>query len=288
VPAQDGSCTNANPGVTFAVRPWASGGACSFFPSGGGCVPRTVVIDYNDFDNNPQWDTLAPNITTGGVLIHELGHSLGFRHEHIRFPGGCLEDSNWRGLTTYDPGSTMHYPWCPGGISTASLQLTSRDGEGAAGVYGWYTAMTDGDRRITPEPNGDYWVLADLGQSFRAPFAVTVRHVDGCFYDGYGPTQVTLRAGDNINGPIVATSTQVASTGQPCGWGFTFTRATFPDTALAAGASYTARFSNGNNAMGLLVTPLNPYSGGAVWTAYDGGRRDGIWDALVRVVRPAP
>ena len=32
-----------------------SGGACAFFPSGGGCVVRTVVIDINDLDTNPAY-----------------------------------------------------------------------------------------------------------------------------------------------------------------------------------------------------------------------------------------
>jgi hypothetical protein len=135
-PTHDAACNGDNLAVTFAVRPWSSGGACAFFPSGGGCIPRTVVIDYVDFDTNPQWDDLAPNMTTGGVLIHELGHTLGFRHEHIRVPDGCLEDTNWRELTPYDPGSTMHYPWCPGGQVTSTLQLTPVDAQGAAAVYG--------------------------------------------------------------------------------------------------------------------------------------------------------
>jgi hypothetical protein len=132
----DAACTGDNLNVTFAVRPWSSGGACAFFPSGGGCVPRTVVIDYVDFDTNPDWDVLAPSMTTGGVLIHELGHTLGFRHEHTRVPDGCFEDSSWRELTAYDPGSTMHYPWCPGGQVTSTLQLTPLDAEGATAVYG--------------------------------------------------------------------------------------------------------------------------------------------------------
>jgi hypothetical protein len=287
-PAQDGTCNDANPNITFAVRPWTEGGSCAFFPSGGGCLFRTVAIDYHDFDTNPEWHTLAPNLTTGGILIHELGHTLGFRHEHIRFPGGCLEDTSWRGLTEYDPGSTMHYPWCPGGVMTSNFQLTSHDGEGAAIAYGWHTNMNDIDRRVVPDPEGDFWDVSDMAQSFRAPFAVTIRHIDVCAYPEFGsivPTQVTLRAGDDINGPVLATSTQIFNTGEPCGWGLTFTRATFPDTALAAGASYTARFSNGNQTMGLLVV-LDRYSGGAAWTTYQGGTRQDIWDLIIRVVRP--
>jgi hypothetical protein len=70
------------------------------------------------------------------IPIHELGHTLGFRHEHTRAPDGCFEDSSWRELTAYDPGSTMHYPWCPGGQVTSTLQPTPFDAEGAAAVHG--------------------------------------------------------------------------------------------------------------------------------------------------------
>lgn len=287
ISAEDASCTGANFNVAFAVRPWSSGGACAFFPSGNGCIERTVVIDYNDFDNNPIWEQLSPNITTGGVLIHELGHTIGFRHEHIRFPNGCFEDFNWRALTAYDPSSTMHYPWCPGGVSTASLQLTPVDREGAASIYGWHMHLTNGDRRQPIAPNGDFWQVFDVGQSFTVPFNVTIRHIDGCFFTGYGPSQVTIRAGDNIHGAVLATSTGVANAGT-CNWGETWVRATFPDTALAGGSSYTVRFSNNNQIMGIVSSPSGAYNGGAAWDLYNGGRRLDVWDLDVRLVRPAP
>lgn len=287
VPAQDGNCVGTNTNVAFAVRPWSSGGACAFFPSGNGCIPRTVVIDYNDFDTNPVWDSLAPNMTTEGVMIHELGHTLGFRHEHIRFPNGCFEDNNWRGLTPYDPSSTMHYPWCPGGVSTASLQLTPLDSQGAANIYGWHMYLNDADRRTEIAPNGDYWQIFDVGQSFIAPINVTIRHIDGCFFTGSGPVSATIRAGDNIHGAVLATSTGISTAGT-CNWGETWMRATFPDTALTAGTSYTVRFSNNNNVMGIISSPSGVYSGGAVWDLYNGGRRLDVWDFDIRLVRPAP
>lgn len=133
---QDSSCTGSNLNVTFAVVPWSSGGACAFFPDGSGCVPRTLVIDYNDFDTNPQWDSLAPNMTTEGVLRHELGHILGFRHEHTNPASGtCFEDSDWRSLTPYDPSSVMHYQWC-NGVLAADMTLTNLDERGAVSLYG--------------------------------------------------------------------------------------------------------------------------------------------------------
>jgi hypothetical protein len=134
VPAHDGACTNANPNVVFAVRPWTSGGACAFFPSGGGCVPRTVVIDFADLDNN--YGTIAPNVRTVGVFRHELGHVLGLRHEHTRPETGvCFENNAWRALTPYDRASTMHYPWC-NGFTTSDLSITDSDAIGARRLYG--------------------------------------------------------------------------------------------------------------------------------------------------------
>jgi hypothetical protein len=142
---QNGSCNNTNTNVTFAVRPWSSGGACAFFPSGGGCVPRTLVMNFTDLDTNPFYDTNAPNMTTTGVFRHELGHILGLRHEHTRPEAGtCFEDNNWRALTPYDQSSVMHYPWC-NGVLTSDLSLTANDGISGRALYGmpaaWYVAV---------------------------------------------------------------------------------------------------------------------------------------------------
>jgi hypothetical protein len=74
--------------------------------------------------------------TLTGVLRHELGHVLGFRHEHTRSTAsGCYEDGNWRALTsTYDRYSVMHYPQC-NGLQTGDLVLTSLDKSGARSLY---------------------------------------------------------------------------------------------------------------------------------------------------------
>jgi hypothetical protein len=129
IAAQDASCNNTNPAILFSVRPWTSGGACAFFPSGGGCVARTVVINVADF--NP------PSVVTHrGVLRHELGHVLGLRHEHIRFPGTfCTETGTSRAVTAYDSQSMMHYPWCPGGTNVGDLEVTARDAQGLRTLY---------------------------------------------------------------------------------------------------------------------------------------------------------
>ena len=70
-----------------------------------------------------------------GVLRHELGHVLGYRHEHIADVPGCAnEDDQWRALTGYDNKSVMHY-FCGGG-GTMALDLTAADIAGHAALYG--------------------------------------------------------------------------------------------------------------------------------------------------------
>lgn len=144
VPAQDGNCTASNNSVLFNVRnvsgqPYL---ARAFFPNDGRAA-REVLVDSGIFGN------IAP-VTLTGILRHELGHTLGFRHEHTRPEAGtCFEDNNWRGLTTYDAASVMHYPQC-NGSNTGDLRLTALDRQGARNVYGVSTCVP------CPLPNSSY------------------------------------------------------------------------------------------------------------------------------------
>ena len=70
------------------------------------------------------------------ALRHEIGHTIGFRHEQTRPESGtCFEDKNWRPLTSYDAFSVMHYPQC-NGKGDWSLILTDQDKNGVACLYG--------------------------------------------------------------------------------------------------------------------------------------------------------
>ncbi|WP_200883673.1 peptidase M10 [Archangium violaceum] len=134
---QDTSCTASNTNVVFDVRLVSSGGLYyvrSFFPD----APRgarNILIDPLAFG------PLAPPLSLTGLLRHELGHVLGFGHEHLRPEAnastlpGCAEAAPWRALTQYDSGSVMHFPSC-NGTGNWSFTLTTLDAQGAAALYG--------------------------------------------------------------------------------------------------------------------------------------------------------
>ncbi|PCI29253.1 MAG: peptidase M10 [SAR324 cluster bacterium] len=143
--SQDASCTSSNNNVVFDVNPVNSGGqylARAFFPDQSRST-RNVLIDDSSF-------TVDPNGTLQlvGILRHELGHTVGFRHEHTRPESGtCFEDNNWRGLTNYDSSSVMHYPQC-NGTGDWSLTLTSKDKDGSACLYEAANGYTIGNEAL--------------------------------------------------------------------------------------------------------------------------------------------
>lgn len=128
VPSADASCTTRNNSVLFSVEPVQTSQyiARAFFPS----TPkrsRNVLVDDSIWSSGT-W-------TPANVLGHELGHTLGFRHEHTRPESGtCFEDNNWRPLTPYDSVSIMHYPQCNGG--SANLSFSAYDATGVRALYG--------------------------------------------------------------------------------------------------------------------------------------------------------
>jgi hypothetical protein len=129
VPSADTNCTTRNNAVLFSVEPTNTTQyiARAFFPSSSD-RSRNVLVNATSLQNSGSW-------TPANILGHELGHTLGFRHEHTRPEAGtCFEDTNWRALTPYDSVSIMHYPQCNGGSS--NLSFSSYDGQGVRSLYG--------------------------------------------------------------------------------------------------------------------------------------------------------
>ena len=169
VSAQDGSCTAQNTNVLFDVRPTNSNGqylARAFFPNDGRSS-RNVLIDSGAFGNNGPTSLL-------GILRHELGHTLGFRHEHTRPEAGtCFEDNQWRELTPYDGKSVMHYPQC-NGTGDKTLSITEKDKQGAVLLYG-----APGSAPPAPEPGPTEPGPGDPGPSDPGPGAPSTQTFSG-------------------------------------------------------------------------------------------------------------
>jgi serine protease len=188
-PAQDASCVASNAAVVFDVRPVNVDGeylARAFFPSEPRAL-RNVLIDESSF-------TLpaGQKLQLGGILRHELGHTLGFRHEHTRPEAGtCFEDPDWKPLTSYDAFSVMHYPQC-NGRGDWSLNLTDRDRSASACLYGAapgftidtslvnVACATDAPAAPAGEPKTETFngqAVTKGGQKFYGPFTVVANTV---------------------------------------------------------------------------------------------------------------
>ena len=130
VASADANCTTRNNQVVFSIEPTRSQAfiARAFFPSSPD-ARRNILVNPVSLLTTPDWPP-------GNILGHELGHTLGFRHEHTRPEAGgfCFEDLNWRPLTPYDSASIMHYPQCNG--TSLDLSFTASDARGAQALYG--------------------------------------------------------------------------------------------------------------------------------------------------------
>lgn len=103
--------------------------ASAFFPDSP--VDRRHVWVFPKYFTQAEFDPV-------GVFRHELGHVLGFKHEHTRSPSAmdCGDEKfeKAKPMTPYDSKSVMHY-LCGGG-GDKSLSITEIDKLGAQRVYG--------------------------------------------------------------------------------------------------------------------------------------------------------
>jgi hypothetical protein len=135
VPEHDEKCNTKAP-VVFDVNPSKNiGGAAAkaFFPD----EPRNkrrVLVNLDEF--------FSAGVPYTGIMRHELGHSLGLRHETARkeaikkYGKHCFEDIYYKTLTAYDDKSVMTTPYCMGDdLKNTSLTLTAKDKEGIRKLY---------------------------------------------------------------------------------------------------------------------------------------------------------
>lgn len=133
VPAQDATCTATNDNVLFSVEPGSStssSNANAFYPDDPR-AERQLLVSPSAFT------TTSGGRDLEGILRHETGHILGFRHEHIFIicSGYSETTTDARQVTAYDVNSVMHYPQCRPS-RTGGYRQSALDELGATTLYG--------------------------------------------------------------------------------------------------------------------------------------------------------
>jgi len=132
LPEENASCDAGNATVTFDVRPVSGAGysAVSFFPDSPRSA-RSLLIDSSALAVGPD------GVDLEGTLRHQLGHTLGFRHENLWLDPACTSEDGRLAVqvANYDVDSVMHLPTCrPSEIG--GTVPTEGDLAGAIALYG--------------------------------------------------------------------------------------------------------------------------------------------------------
>lgn len=130
----------------YPIREASNAGEAAFPLRYGATSGHMVARAFFPF-SKPEYKVLlvfapffTPDHIKAGVLLHELGHIYGFRHEHIRDEAGPAKRvesmDHVDELSAYDPDSVMHYPNFrrPGPYD---FSLSDLDERGARRAYGY-------------------------------------------------------------------------------------------------------------------------------------------------------
>ncbi len=255
MPLQDQNCTSSNTNVFFNIRPHANNPdfeVRSFGPVWKGTANRhrrEVLVTPT---------SLVPwrATTFVGSMRHEIGHILGFRHEHVRVLGCPVEDASWRALTPYDVPSVMHYRDATNANcvnqGTTEYVLTTHD---SAGVRCLYTTQSRAAADTAADACRALTSLSVAGSSFAVDRSDRIYRL------------IRTASGSDITSTIARYVPPTTTAGQNWTniWSATTTSAASTTAVLAGGAQLFRRTSGS----------LYRWTG-AAWTTISGGTGSGV------------